>query len=175
LIAGGIGALVFGAFCAGFGALGDWFVEYTVVNDTDVPLITRHMNHDCSRIAGYRYSYTPTKIVLPHQRLEYHASRGRFTGGCIQVATTDRRLVQAVEYSSRVVVVVPEDAVPGSVLLPDPKDLPRRPSNWLDIFTTNSPLTIFGLVVSLGGVLSLLVGLMVAGIHLVRRSFGQRW
>jgi len=71
----------------------DPFVDWTVINNTDSELLTWLHKRDCSRLVGYRGEYSEEERVAPGAVLQY--SDYGFSDECVQVASTNRRIVSA--------------------------------------------------------------------------------
>ena len=147
--------LVLGLILVVFSFYGDWVVSYTVVNNTDQSLLVWFMEGDCSKEIGYRYDYSPAEKVLPTERLRHHDIRGRFEGGCIQVATTDRRVVLSQPYEYGAVVVVSEPLMTLFGPIPPAEQLPVEPFS-LTSFLDEPPVTLAGLAMAAAGAIPLL-------------------
>ena len=149
-----------------FYSFGDWIVSYTVVNNTDQSLLTWFMNRDCSQEGGSRYN-GPAKEVLPTERLDYDHIRGRFEGGCIQVATVDRRVVLSQPYEEGALVVVSEPLAPIFGPIPPDAQLPGEPFTIKSVLD-QSPGVLFGLALAAAGIIPLLAAAALATYRSLR-------
>ena len=166
---GGLGLFLLGMFVAGLSSLGDWFINYTVINNADQPLLTWHKDGACSRPIGHRYDYSDAQIVPAGQQLDYHYTAGPGEDGCIQVTTVDRRLVMSVPYKDNAIVVVPSPVPAPGQTIPAPGDLPKEPwSSRLSLKNVNLG-QIAGLSMIAGGVLGVLGVLGVITVRTARR------
>lgn len=161
-------ALGFMGFCTW--SLVDSFVSYTVVNNTDQELLTWHMSVDCSELIGHRYDYALEERVPPGKRIVYgDAISGASKKGCIQVATTDRRLVFVQRYTLDAVVVISEPLAPISDPVPPIEELPA--GDWdVKAFIEETPPLLLGTSVLFGiGTFGMLAaGLVAIGRPLYR-------
>ncbi len=134
---------------------GDAFMDYTVVNDTQTPLLTWVMDRQCEDVIGRQGDYSPVKEVPANGRFEY--SSHSTADGCIQVAAEDRRLVLSQPYESGAEVRVAEPLTYLSAPLPTEDELEARP--WWETFTKPSRrlLTFYILfsAIAVGGIIAL--------------------
>lgn len=128
---GACSVAVLGVCAVGFLSMGDPFVEYTVVNDTDRELLTWLHMRDCSNVFGYKGEHSDTEEIPPGGVLNY--SQAGFREGCVQIATSDRRVIVAEDYQADLVVRVEEPIHFLSGPVPLEGELPSAPhSSVLD-------------------------------------------
>ncbi len=109
----------------------DAVAEYTVVNGTDQPLITRALfEGDCQLVRGNRADYLPERHVEPFETLLYEDIYGAGIGSqgvkCIQVLTADRRLILAAPYEEGKRYEVAEPTTFADEPAPEISELPKQ-------------------------------------------------
>ena len=121
-----------GLFLAFFAGLGTPWISYTVVNETDTPLISWVLDHPCEDLVGMRGDYSHVEAVPAHGAVKYDESSR--DDKCIQIATVDRRLVLSRQYEDEAIVVVREPLEFLTAPLPIESDLEAHP--WWRFFTS---------------------------------------
>ncbi len=109
----------------------DAVAEYTLVNETDRPLITRALfESDCEMAGGNSADYLPERQVKPFETYDFFDIYGAGIGSvgvkCVQILTSDRRIILAARYEYGKTYVVKEPVRPIGEPAPEISDLPRQ-------------------------------------------------
>jgi hypothetical protein len=109
----------------------DAVAEYTVVNETDRPLITRALfEGDCQMARGNSADYLPEQQVEPFEAYEFFDIYGAGIGSqgvkCVQVLTSDRRIILAAPYEEGKTYEVKEPVRIIGEPAPEISDLPGQ-------------------------------------------------
>lgn len=109
----------------------DAVAEYTVVNGTDQPLITRALfESDCWLVRGNSNDYLTEEAVDPFETYEYLDIFGAGLGSqevkCVQVLAADRRLILAAPYEEGKRYEVAEPATSFGETAPEISELPKQ-------------------------------------------------
>ncbi len=106
----------------------DAFATYTIDNKTDQPLITRGvMEEDCSQTGGLGSDYLEERSVPPNTAvdIEYVYGGAIDSVSCVQVLTSDRRLVLAEPYREDRTYTI-DSIQTGGEATADPLTLPEH-------------------------------------------------
>jgi hypothetical protein len=160
---------VLGVCAVGFFSMGDPFVGYTVVNDTNRKLLTWLHIRDCSKLIGYKGEYSDAERIAPGGVVNYF--QVGFRDGCVQVATLDRRVIVAQDYRTDLVIRVKEPVTFLTEPVPPEDKLPKAPhSSPLERFTTHANWQTRTVEVLLAALLVGVVVGLVSGNALRRRD-----
>ena len=105
----------------------DNFATYTVVNDTSEELITWPLLVDCKGVVGNKADYLHEEVIRPFETLHYSEVHGEpRPSKCVQVVTSDRRLVLSEPYEDGGIYTVTTPVQPLGDPIPAQDDLPDR-------------------------------------------------
>ncbi len=164
----------------------DSVASYTIENKTGSGLITRpSFEENCLLTDGNQADFLPEQTVRPFEQYAYEDIHAAQPDGisCVQVLTTDRRMVLAESYKEGRVYTVAEPLTPISDPVPEISELPRQSGLEQHLEQAKEhPLAkgveIVGWGIVLGFWLLFVVGLplgaVVALLILVRRLWRQR-
>jgi hypothetical protein len=129
--------------------VGDSFVDYEVVNNTDEELLTWATTHGCDDSPGYREDYLETEMVPAHSR--FHYSKSSFGSlKCAWVTTVDRHVIIADHRTYHdATFAVDEPVAVRSAPIPGLDQLPER-SLWENLDPRGGP-PLYWIVLFLAG------------------------
>jgi hypothetical protein len=119
----------------------DFFVDYTVINQTDEDLLTFGLYAPCDATQKYRDDYMGPERVPARGSYRYDGVTGDDVK-CAQVTTLDRRLVLSAKPGLGSVYVIREPLNASNTPEPEPGSLPRR-SRWQE-FRGSPPIVKLG-------------------------------
>jgi hypothetical protein len=122
---------------AGLSAACDWWVDYTVVNETGQELVTFGLYAPCHTRAKYRDDYLGAEHVASHSSYRYEGRTGANVE-CAKVTTLDRQVVIEEAPTMGAIFQIREPLALTKGSEPDPGSLPRR-TPWQNF--RNQPLS----------------------------------
>lgn len=148
----------------------DNFADYSVRNETDEILLTWLLLGTCDSTSADQEDFLPEILVAPHETVAYSSSYspGR-DATCIQVATSDRRLVLSDKYQDGKTYIVRAPLRPAADPVPERGQLAKE--SWGETMREEWPLILgagIGLVLFLGLAVGLAAGIVVALLVVVR-------
>jgi hypothetical protein len=148
---GGFVVAMLALFAAFVSAIGEAFVGYTVVNQSEQAVITWYQEDDCDDPIRYKedlVSLAGEVRVPPGQSIEYSSTTQ--TTGCIRVVSEERLPLVTQKYSDDAVVTISEISPLSNDRVPLASELPEEPTG---VTGHLREITVILLLVSAGAVL----------------------